>query len=350
MKIPQIEIDNRSIGQDHPPYVIAEMSANHNGDLQRAFRIIEEAKNAGASAVKLQTYSADTITLDCDAQDFKIVEGPWAGQTLYQLYKSAQMPWEWHKPLFKKARDIDITIFSSPFDQSAVDLLEELGTPAYKIASFEVLDLPLIKYIGSKKKPIIISTGMASSEEIADAVSAAKEGGAHEIALLHCVSAYPSSASEYNLRTLPDMFNRYGTVVGLSDHTVDNTTAIASVAMGASIIEKHFTLNRDGKGPDDFFSLEPVDFRNLCTAVHTAWEALGDANYDPKPSELPNLKFRRSLYFVKKMKRGQVIAADCVMSVRPGFGLPPKWLDLVVGRPVLTDVDYGTPVLEKHIG
>ena len=244
-------IDQRSIGQHHPPYVIAEMSANHNGKLETALEIIQSAFKSGADAVKLQTYRPDTITLDCDSEEFLIRGGLWDGRSLYELYEEAHMPWEWHKPLFEYARKLGITIFSSPFDTTAVDLLEDLNVPAYKIASFEAVDLPLIKYAASTGKPMIISTGMADAEEIAEAIEAAREGGCDQIALLHCVSGYPAPASDYNLRTIPDMIDRFGLVTGLSDHTLDNATAIASVALGASIIEKHFTLDRQGGGPDD---------------------------------------------------------------------------------------------------
>lgn len=345
MKNPQIEIAGRPIGPDHPPYVIAELSANHNGKLETALRIIEEAKKAGADAVKLQTYKPDTITLNCDSEDFKIRGGLWDGRTLYELYSEAHMPWDWHKPLFDHARQLGITIFSSPFDNTAIDLLEDLNAPAYKIASFEAVDLPLIKYAASTGKPMIISTGMADAEEIQEAIDAAREGGCKQLAVLHCVSGYPAPAEDYNLRTIPDMIQRFGLVTGLSDHTLDNTTAITSVAMGASIIEKHFTLDRSGGGPDDSFSLEPAELAALCQGTKTAWSALGRVDYGRKSSEQGNVKFRRSLYFVKDMKAGDVITADCVRSVRPGFGLAPKYSDRVIGKIVQNDIKKHTPVL-----
>lgn len=341
----KISINGRKIGQDMPPYIIAEMSANHNGNIETAFKIIEEARKAGADAVKLQTYRPDTITLNCDSEDFQIHGGLWDGRTLYELYEWAHTPWEWHKPLFEHARSLDITIFSSPFDNTAVDLLEDLNAPAYKIASFEAIDLPLIKYVASTGKPMIISTGMADAKEIQEAIDAAREGGCKELAILHCVSGYPAPAEDYNLRTIPDMTQRYGLVIGLSDHTLDNTTAIASVALGASIIEKHFTLDRNGGGPDDSFSLEPNELADLCRGGKIAWQALGKVDYGRKSSEQGNVKFRRSLYFVKDMKAGDTITADSVRSVRPGYGLPPRYLDTILGRKVRSDICVNSPVV-----
>lgn len=344
-----MRIENREISINMPPFVIAEMSANHNGKFENALRIIEEAKKAGADAVKLQTYRPDTMTLNCDSEDFCIHGGLWDGRTLYELYEEAHMPWEWHAPLFKHAHELGITIFSSPFDSTAVDLLEGLNAPAYKIASFEAIDLPLIKYVANTGKPMIISTGMADDEEIQEAIDAAQAGGCKDLAILHCVSGYPAPAADYNLRTIPDMVDRFGLVVGLSDHTLDNTTAITSVALGASIIEKHFTLNRNGGGPDDSFSLEPAELAALCNGAHTAWEALGRVDYGRKSSEQGNVKFRRSLYFVKDLKRGQVITADAIRCVRPGFGIAPKHLQLVVGKRIKRDVAANTPVVMDTI-
>lgn len=344
---PTISIAERQVGKDYPPYVIAEMSANHNGRLETALKIIEEAKKAGADAIKLQTYTADTITLNCDSEEFQIHGGLWDGKTLYQLYQEAHMPWEWHQPLFEHARKLGITIFSSPFDSTAVDLLEDLDAPAYKIASFEAVDLPLIKYAASTGKPMIISTGMADAEEIQEAIDAAREGGCKELAILHCVSGYPAPAEDYNLRTIPDMMQRFGLVTGLSDHTLDNTTAIASVVLGACIIEKHFTLDRNGGGPDDSFSLEPTELAALCRDSKTAWAALGRVDYGRKSSEQGNVKFRRSLYFVKDLQAGERITPDAVRSVRPGFGLSPKYQEMVLGCTVVKAVAAGTPVTRE---
>lgn len=337
-------INKKEISSAAAPYVIAEMSANHNGKLETAYRIIEKAKQCGADALKTQTYTADTMTLDCNSDDFQIHGGLWDGQSLYNLYQKAYMPWDWHKPLFEYAKKLDITIFSSPFDTTAVDLLEDLNTPAYKIASFETIDLPLIKYVASTGKPLIISTGMADADEIQEAVDAARSAGCKELALLHCVSGYPAPAADYNLRTIPDMMKRYGVPVGLSDHTLDNTTAIASVAMGACIIEKHFTLDRSGGGPDDSFSLEPSELKQLCDGARTAWESMGTVDYGRKSSEQGNVQFRRSLYFVKDLKTGDTITHDAVRSVRPGFGLPPKFMEQIIGQSVNQDVVFGSPV------
>lgn len=344
--LPALHIMGRRIATDAPPYVIAELSANHNGRIETALRIIDEAKLAGADAVKLQTYRPDTITLDCNTEDFQIHGGLWDGKTLYQLYQEAHMPWEWHTVLFEHARKIGITLFSSPFDNSAVDLLEDLNAPAYKIASFEAVDLPLIKYVASTGKPMIISTGMADEEEIKEAIDAARAGGCKELAILHCVSGYPAPSEDYNLRTLSDMIERFSLVTGLSDHTLDNTTAIASVALGAAIIEKHFTLNRNGGGPDDSFSLEPQEMTALCKNSRTAWAALGRVDYGRKSSEQGNAKFRRSLYFVKDLKAGDEVTRDAIRSVRPGFGLAPKNYDRLIGRRVVKDVRRNTPVSE----
>lgn len=344
-----IEIDGRKIGDGCAPYVIAELSANHNGCLDKAMAIVEAAKKVGADAIKLQTYRADTITLNSTAPDFQITGGLWDGRSLYELYEEAHMPWEWHGPLFNRARELGITMFSSPFDSTAVDLLEDLGAPAYKIASFEATDLNLIKYAASTKKPLIISTGMANEIEIEEAIDAAKSAGCVELAILHCVSGYPAPAGDYNLRTLAEMKARFGLVTGLSDHTLDNTTAIASVALGAEIIEKHFTLDRSAGGPDDSFSLEPADMEALCSGARTAWSALGSVDYGRKSSEIGNVQFRRSLYCVAALKAGDVITEKDVRSVRPGYGLEPKLYDQVIGKKVTCDLEPNTALLKQHV-
>lgn len=344
MPEPTLTIGNRVVGAGHPPYVVAELSANHNGDIGRALAIIEAAKESGADAVKFQTYTANTITIDCDGLGFRIEGGPWAGRTLYDLYREASTPWDWHEALFAKARELDITAFSSPFDPTAVDFLESLDVQAYKIASFEVVDLPLIEKAASTGKPVIISTGMADREEIADAVSAARAAGCRELALLHCVSAYPAPPDAYRLRTLNDMAKRFGAVVGLSDHTLGTAVAVASVALGAAIIEKHLTLKREDGGPDAAFSLEPGELRDLCQAARTAWAALGEASYKRAGDEEKNAIFRRSLYAVADIERGETLSADNVRSIRPGFGMPPKELPRVIGRKAKTRIARGTPL------
>ena len=338
-----MKIDGRSIGIDCSPYIIAEMSANHNGSIETAFKIIEMAKERGADAVKLQSYTPDTITIKSDRPEFMIDHGLWKGKTLYDLYASAFMPWEWHKPLFDKAKEVGITIFSSPFDFSAVDMLEEIGAPAYKIASFEAIDLPLIEYVAKTGKPMIISTGMANEEEIREAVECALGAGCKELAILHCVSGYPAPSSDYNLRTIADMREKFNCEVGLSDHTLDNTSALVSVAMGATIIEKHVTLDRNGGGADDSFSLEPADLEELCVGAKVAWESMGSINYAMKSSEKDNVKFRRSLYVVKDVKKGELFTHENVKSIRPGYGAEPKLLKEIIGRVANVNINSGDP-------
>lgn len=342
-------IAGRPIGPHHPPYVIAEMSGNHNGDIGRAFELLEAAKAAGADAVKLQTYTADTITIDHDSADFRIDGGLWAGKTLYALYQEAHTPWEWHRKLFARAHELDLTIFSSPFDETAVDFLEELKVPAYKIASFEAVDLPLIRRVAATGKPLIISTGMASLEEIHEAVDAARSAGARDLVLLHCVSGYPTPAGEANLRTLPELATRFGTIVGLSDHTTGTAVSIAAVALGASVIEKHFTLRRTDGGPDATFSLEPQELAELASGCRMAWEALGGAGFERKPSEEVNIRFRRSLYVVKNILLGECFTKQNVRSIRPGFGLPPKLLPQVLGKRATKALRRGEPLTLDHI-
>jgi N-acetylneuraminate synthase len=337
-----ITIDGRKIGPNHPPYIIAELSANHNGDINRAFAIMAAAKAAGADAIKLQTYTQDTITMDCDSDEFQIKGGLWDGQSLYQLYKTAHMPWDWHQALFAKAKELGITIFSSPFDFTAVDLLEDLNAPAYKIASFEVIDLPLIKRVAQTGKPMIISTGMADQDEIELAIQTAKDNGCNELVVLHCVSGYPAPAGQYNLRTIADISQRFNVLAGLSDHTIDNATAVVSVAFGACVIEKHVTLDRNGGGADDSFSLEPAELTQLCADTHTAWQALGKVNYERTAAEQGNVQFRRSLYVVKDIAAGEALTSDNVRSIRPGFGLAPKHYETVLGKIAKNTIVRGT--------
>lgn len=341
---PYITIDGRKIGPDQAPYIIAELSANHNGDINRAFQIMEEAKKAGADAIKLQTYTHETITMDCDSEEFQIHGGLWDGQTLYELYKGAHMPWEWHEPLFKKARELGITIFSSPFDFSAVELLEDLDAPAYKIASFEVIDLPLIKRVAQTGKPMIISTGMANEQEISEAIKTAKDNGCQELVVLHCVSGYPAPADQYNLRTIADIAERFNVLSGLSDHTIDNATAVTSIALGACLIEKHVTMDRNGGGADDSFSLEPAELKALCQDTKTAWKALGNVNYERTEAEKGNVKFRRSLYVVKDVAEGEMFTSENVRSIRPGFGLAPKHYEAILGKKAKQRIMKGTPL------
>ncbi len=337
-------IAGRPIGPDHPPFVIAELSGNHNGSLDRALALIDVAADAGADAVKLQTYTADTITLDHDGPGFRIEGGLWAGRTLHDLYSEASTPWEWHAKLFTHAAARGLICLSSPFDHTAVDLLESLGAPAYKIASFEAVDLPLIARAAATGKPLILSTGMTTPAEIIEAVAAADAAGACGVALLHCTSAYPATPADANLRMIRRLTEDHGRVVGLSDHTPGVAVAAAAVALGACIVEKHVTLARADGGPDAAFSLEPEELAHLVRDCRTAWEALGSADYRRATDEVANRQLRRSLYVVRDVAAGAVLGADDVRSIRPGYGLAPKHLAEVVGRRAARALRRGEPV------
>lgn len=337
-----IIIDGISIGPDHPPYIIAEISGNHNGDINKALELIRIAKQSGAQAVKIQTYTADTMTIDSDQPDFLIEGGLWHGKQLYQLYQWAHTPWQWHQPLFDEAKRLGITLFSSPFDETAVDLLEQLNTPAYKIASFELTDLMLIKKVAATGKPMIMSTGMANQQEIQQAIDTAREAGCKELLILHCISGYPTPIGDTNLATITRLKADFDVAVGLSDHTLGVTAAITGVALGAVVVEKHFTLRRDDGGPDAAFSLEPDELKQLCTSTHDAWSALGQGDYATREAEKPNLKFRRSIYVVKDIQAGELLSEDNIRRIRPGFGLPPGHYPEVLGKVANRALQRGT--------
>lgn len=341
---PEISIAGRRVGPAHEPFIICELSGNHNGSLERALEMIEAAAATGCDAIKLQTYTADTITLDVDRPEFRIQEGLWAGRSLYELYQEAQTPFEWHEALFARARELGVILFSTPFDETAVELLAGLDAPAYKIASFEAVDLPLIACAARQGRPLIISTGMANLAEMEAARNAALEAGAPGVALLHCVSSYPASFEDANLRTIPDMAARFGCVIGLSDHTPGTAAAVCAVALGASVIEKHFTLSRADGGPDAAFSLEPEEFRALVVDCKSAWRALGEVSYDLEGSEQGSIQFRRSLYVVRDVAEGTIIDTTMVRSVRPGLGLPPQDLARILGRRAARDLVRGEPL------
>ncbi|MEA2452271.1 MAG: hypothetical protein QOG04_981 [Actinomycetota bacterium] len=344
MDRPRIRIDGRDIGRDYPPYLIAELSGNHGGQLANALRLIDEAKRAGADAVKIQTYRPDTITIDHRGRGFDLEDGPWAGRTLFDLYKETHTPWEWHEELFLHARSAEITLFSSPFDPTSIELLESLGAPAYKIASFEIVDIGLIKSVAETGKPVILSTGLASLQEIEAAFAAANPTGRNETALLHCISGYPSPPEEANLATIQDLSQRFDAVIGLSDHSLTHVVAVAAIASGASIIEKHLTLDRANGGPDAAFSLEPDEFQDLTRYCREAWTSLGSVDYNIKPSEQANLVLRRSLYVVEDIAAGEAFNMTNVRSIRPGLGLPPQHLEEILARNALVNIARGTPL------
>ncbi len=340
----EFKIADKLIGRDHPPFVIAEMSGNHNQSLARALEIVEAAAKSGAHALKIQTYTPDTMTLDLDEREFHISDPDslWAGTSLYKLYGEAYTPWEWHKPIFDRARELGIIAFSTPFDDTAVDFLESLDVPCYKIASFENTDLPLIRRVAATGKPLIISTGMASVAELDETVRAAREAGCKDLILLKCTSTYPATPKNTNLMTIPHLRELFGCEVGLSDHTMGIGVSVASVALGATVIEKHFTLNRADGGVDSTFSMEPAEMAQLVLETERAWQALGQVSYGPTEKEQKSIVFRRSLYVVKDLKAGDALTTENVRAIRPGFGLPTKYLEQVLGKTLKQDVRRGT--------
>jgi len=339
-----ITINNRKIGVGHPPFIIAEMSGNHNQSLDRALEIVEAAAKTGAHALKIQTYTPDTMTLDLDEREFHISDPKslWAGNSLYKLYGEAYTPWEWHKPIFDRARELGIIAFSTPFDDTAVDFLESLDVPCYKIASFENTDLPLIRRVAATGKPMIISTGMASVAELDDTVKAAREAGCKDLILLKCTSTYPATANNTNILTIPHMRELFGCEVGLSDHTMGVGVSVASIPLGATVIEKHFTLNRADGGVDSTFSMEPAEMTQMVVETERAWQALGKVSYGTTEAEKKSVVFRRSLYVVQDLKAGDVLTKENVRAIRPGLGLPTKYLDVVLQTAVKRDVDRGS--------
>ncbi len=351
-RLETIQIAGTSLGPEHPPFIIAEMSGNHNRSLERALKIVEAAASAGAHAIKLQTYTADTMTLDLKSGDFLIDDATslWNGRTLYDLYQEAHTPWDWHAPIMKRARELGILCFSTPFDATAVDFLEELGVPAYKVASFEIVDLPLIRKVARTGKPMIMSTGMATPAEITDAVDAARGAGCRNLILLKCTSSYPAPPSHSNLLTIPNLRDMFDVQVGLSDHTLGIGVAVAAVALGATVIEKHFTLSRRDEGVDSAFSLEPAELRALVEESERARQAMGGVSYGPHESERLSLRHRRSLYVVKDLKKGDRLSVENLRAIRPGGGLEPKYFELLLGKSVNRDVPQGTPASWELLG
>ncbi len=342
-------VSNRAIGRDHPPFIIAEMSGNHNQSLERALEIVEAAAKAGAHALKIQTYTPDTMTIDLDEREFHISDpgSLWAGTSLYKLYGEAYTPWEWHKPIFDRARELGIIPFSTPFDDTAVDFLESLDVPCYKIASFENTDLPLIRRVAATGKPLIISTGMATVAELDETVRAAREAGCKDLILLKCTSTYPATAENTNILTIPHLRELFGCEVGLSDHSMGIGVSVASVALGATVIEKHFTVNRADGGVDSAFSMEPTEMMQLVMETERAWQALGQVSYGPAEAEKKSIQFRRSLYVVQDLKAGDVLTRENLRAIRPGLGLPTRYLEQVLGKSVKQDVKRGTALVWK---
>lgn len=342
----EINIGSCRIGYNNPPFVIAEMSGNHNRSLEKALKIVEEAARTGANALKIQTYTPDTMTLNISEGAFGIADknSLWRGSSLYDLYKEAYTPWEWHEPIFKRCEELGLICFSTPFDETAVDFLETLNVPCYKIASFENIDIPLIRKVAATKKPIIMSTGMATLGELEEAITAAKEAGCKDIILLKCTSSYPANPENSNIRTIPHMAQLFNCQIGLSDHTLGTGAAVGAVALGATVIEKHFTLSRSEGGVDSAFSMEPHEMRDLVEQARNAWQALGEIKYGPTEKEKASLQFRRSLYITKDIKAGEVLTKENLRSIRPGLGLPPKFMDTVMGKTVARDAKAGTPL------
>lgn len=341
-----INIENRQIGIDCPPFIVAEMSGNHNQSLERAIEIVDAAAKSGAHGLKLQTYTPNTMTIDLDEREFHISDPKslWAGTSLYKLYGEAYTPWDWHKPVFDHARKLGLIVFSTPFDETAVEFLESLDVPCYKIASFENTDIPLIRRVAATGKPLIVSTGMATLPELEETVRAARETGCNDLILLKCTSSYPATPADSNILTIPHMRDLFNCEVGLSDHTIGLGVSIASVALGVTIIEKHFTLNRADGGVDSAFSMEPAEMAQLVVETERAWQALGQVSYDPTEAEKKSIQFRRSLYVVKDLKAGDVLTRENVRTIRPGLGLPTKYLEQVMGKTVKQDVKRGTAV------
>ena len=349
--IKNIAIGNKTIGPGSPIYIIAEMSANHNQDFDQAVQLIKAAKEAGADAIKLQTYTPDTITIDCDNEYFRIGKGTiWEGKNLYELYKEAYTPWEWQPKLKKIANDLGMDLFSTPFDKTAVDFLQKMDVPAYKIASFELVDIPLIQYVAQTGKPIIMSTGMATLSEIDEAVTAAGEAGCKEVALLKCTSAYPADPAEINLRTIPHMAEAFGVPVGLSDHTLGIAVPVAAVALGTCIVEKHLTLSRSIPGPDSAFSIAPHEFKKMVDAIRITEKALGDCSYEITEKQKPNRVFRKSIFVVKNVKENEVFTKENIRSIRPGYGLHTRYFNTIIGKHASRDIDRGTPITWDMVG
>ena len=345
-----MKIGIREIGEGKPAYIIAEMSANHAGDISRAKEIIHAAKEAGADCIKIQTYTPDTLTIDCDNSYFHISDGTWNGENLYQLYQKAYTPWEWQKELFEEAKKAEIDFFSTPFDNTSVDFLEEIGIGFYKIASFELVDIPLIEYVASKGKPMILSTGMATLAEIDEAVEAVKKRGNRNFALLRCASAYPAITDEMNLRTMQNMGDTFGVPYGLSDHSMGSVGAVTAVALGASIIEKHFCLDRAIENPDSTFSMNPMEFKQIVHDIRQAEKAIGSVKYGPSEQEKSSQIFRRSIFCVKNIKRGEKLTSENVRIIRPGYGISPKYYNDILGQTALIDIERGTPLKMEMIG